>query len=237
LLSSGLPLRHFYLALFCPSESQRFFSRLLCSFCFSGPDNCHGKKLLKRLIPAGFLAYLTLPPLSALEEDELDKIDCEEFEHFADSASLNIFDFVFGVDILRLRTKLSYFTTDRYSATSLPQDNFRILFHTMRFDHELPDLIWNRETRNELRTSLERELINFHRHHIQDDVFVWNFSDFSVCYPSLLKNEVKVGSIYLRVFLQAGDSIAKSLSSPGILFEAIFRRFLFAWNGSDWEVS
>lgn len=238
LLRSGYPLLHFYLALYCPLESQRFFSRLVCGFCFSGSDSCHGKMLLKRLIPSGFLVYLSLPALSAQEEEELDNIDNEYFELSADFMSFSLLDLVTGIDTLRLRTKLSYFATERYPATSSREreDNFRILFHTMRFDHELPDLIWNKETRNELKVSLETELMNIHRQNNPDNI-IWNFHAFSVSYQSLLNNEVKVGSIYLRVFLQAGDSlVAKSLSNPRDLFEAIFRRFLFAWD-RDWEVS
>ena len=40
------------------------------------------------------------------------------------------------------------------SAKSLPE-NYRIMFHVITQDHKQPDLIWNEQTRLELRTSLE----------------------------------------------------------------------------------
>lgn len=244
ILSSGLLLRHFYFALFCPLGSQRFFSRLLCSFFFSGPDDYHGRIFLKHLVPTGFLSFLSLPPLGRMEEDELDKLEEEEFVPLA-SFPLELTDFVSGVDIQRLHTKLAYLNKNQgyYNQTSesgtkcvnyFYHNNLRILFHTMRFDHELPDLIWNKETRNELRISLETELVNFNSQN--EPNIVWNFHDFSISYPSLLTN-VKVGSIYLRVFLDAGNAVAKSVSNPKFVFDAIFRRFIFAWIDGDREVS
>ena len=43
-------------------------------------------------------------------------------------------------------------------STLVLQENFRIMFHVMTTDHQLPDLIWNEQTRLELRSSLETEL-------------------------------------------------------------------------------
>ena len=40
-------------------------------------------------------------------------------------------------------------------------ENFRIMFHMMTQDHELPDLIWNQQTRRELRHALEQEIKSF----------------------------------------------------------------------------
>jgi len=37
----------------------------------------------------------------------------------------------------------------------LPPENYRIMFHVMTQDHKLPDLIWNEQTRLELRSCLE----------------------------------------------------------------------------------
>ena len=54
------------------------------------------------------------------------------------------------------------------SATSAPvaptaPENFRIMFHVITQDHKLPDLIWNEQTRLELRSALEAELKEFER--------------------------------------------------------------------------
>ena len=63
-LNTGTLLQHFYFAIFSPLEGQRFLSRYLCSVLFSGVKDSPQKCLLRRMIPGGFLGYLSMPPLS-----------------------------------------------------------------------------------------------------------------------------------------------------------------------------
>ena len=42
-------------------------------------------------------------------------------------------------------------------------ENYRIMFHVITQDHQLPDLVWNEQTRLELRSTLEAELKEFER--------------------------------------------------------------------------
>jgi hypothetical protein len=63
-LGSGILLQHFYGAIFSVLQGQRFMNRLLCTIWFSGPSDGSQKLLLKRIIPAGFLPYLSMPILS-----------------------------------------------------------------------------------------------------------------------------------------------------------------------------
>merc|ERR1711991_892844 len=82
--------------------------------------------------------------------------------------------------------------------TSQLQENFRIMFHVMTQDHNLPDLIWNEHTRLELRSSMEAELNEFESEQRLRGVgkVAWNYQQFSVRYESL-NDELKVGSIYI----------------------------------------
>ena len=55
----------------------------------------------------------------------------------------------------------------------------------------------------------------------------WNYQQFAVRYESL-RDELKVGSIYIRHFLEADDAFIKTLQNPShpVLFEKLLRRML-----------
>lgn len=121
-------------------------------------------------------------------------------------------------------------------ASTIPQqqtpkqpENYRIMFHVMTQDHKLPDLIWNEQTRLELRSALETELKEFEREQrlLGMKKIAWNYQQFSIIYESL-RDEMKVGPIYVRYFLDAGDGFLRSLENPSpvVLFEKLFRRIL-----------
>ena len=63
-LNSGILLDHFFNSIFSPIDGQKFLSRYLCSLWFSGSADCAEKQLLKRLVPPGFLSFLSMPILS-----------------------------------------------------------------------------------------------------------------------------------------------------------------------------
>jgi hypothetical protein len=108
-------------------------------------------------------------------------------------------------------------------------ENYRIMFHVLTQDHKLPDLIWNEQTRLELRSTLEREIKEFEREqHLRGlRKVAWNYQQFYVHYESL-KDELQVGPIYVRHFLDAGDAFLRALENPShiVLFEKLFRRIL-----------
>lgn len=122
----------------------------------------------------------------------------------------------------------------RQAATTPPAppkqpENFRIMFHVMTQDHKLPDLIWNEQTRLELRSTLEAEIKEFEREQRLQGTkkIAWNYQQFSVMYESL-RDEMQVGPIYVRYFLDAGDAFLRQLENPShvVLFEKLFRRVL-----------
>jgi hypothetical protein len=108
-------------------------------------------------------------------------------------------------------------------------ENFRVMFHVMIKDHRLPDLIWNEQTRMELRHALESELTGFELEQMLRGAgkVAWNYQQFHVRYDSL-REELRVGPIYLRHFLDAPDAFIRGLQTPshGVLFEKLLRRVL-----------
>ena len=106
-------------------------------------------------------------------------------------------------------------------------ENFRIFFHVLTQDHSLADLIWSQQTRQELRAALEHEIQYIERQQEARGAqnVAWNHQQFKVDYPSL-DHEVKVGSVYMRLWLQAGDGFIQSWQDPVRLLELLFRRFL-----------
>ena len=109
----------------------------------------------------------------------------------------------------------------------LGQDNFRVLFFQLTQDQNLADLVWNARTRQELRTALEAELASFERQQLLRGVgrVAWNHEQFSIQYDSMA-GELCVGGVYLRLFMESGDSFVASLPNPQRLFELLVRRML-----------
>jgi hypothetical protein len=187
------------------------------------------------MVPHGFIAYLNMPPLSPAEEQQLDELENDAAEEnvreaLTDSGGegIVISDASSGTNTARLRFRISALATaSAKSGSHHRQENFRIFFHVLTQDHSLADLIWTQQTRRELRIALESELQYVNRELVARgvDAVAWNHQQFHVPYPSL-ENEVKVGDVYMRLWLQAGDGFIRSWDEPVRLFELLFRRFL-----------
>jgi len=246
-LSSGILLHHFYCSIFSPMEGQRFLSRYLVGLWMKGPSNCSEKKLLKRMLPSGFLPYLAMPLLSDMELDNLDDMErsaaIESMDNFGRLVMSSNDHFLAencswsesggsGANTKRMAKRIQSSNAKSEVSgggiSSLQPENFRILFHVLTKDHALPDLIWNQQTRRQLRISLETELSTLEREiYLRGgaEYMAWNHQQFSVEYPSL-REEVKVGTVYMRLWIQAGDSFIKQWEEPEKLFELLFRRLL-----------
>ena len=207
-------------------EGQRFLSRYLCSLWFSGPKECDEKRLLRRMVPHGFLTYLGMPPLSRVEEEQLDELERDGIEENVPDSALRTFGGgASGTNTARLRSRIALAAATVEQKSS--PENFRIFFHVLTQDHDLPDLIWSQQTRRELRIALESELAYVKREVEARgiDGIAWNHQQFQVHYPSLA-SEVKVGNVYMRLWLEAGDGFVRSWDEPLRLFEHLFRKFL-----------
>ena len=161
------------------------------------------------------------------EEEQLDQIDQGNKRETTDNLDVDDRNIGAGTNVSRLRQRFQFLSKNINNNSKEPGENFRIFFHVMEEDHSLPDLIWNKDTRQELKEALEIELKSI------DEVtktnggiekVAWNYQQFRVEYLCL-KSEVKVGSIYMRLWLQTGDSFIKSWDNPIRLFELLFRRY------------
>ncbi|XP_021638532.2 dnaJ homolog subfamily C GRV2 isoform X2 [Hevea brasiliensis] len=125
--------------------------------------------------------------------------------------------------------------------------NWHEFWRAFSLDHNRADLIWNERTRQELREGLQAEVhkLDVEKERTEDIVpggvtvemmtgqdsvpqISWNYSEFSVSYPSLSK-EVCVGQYYLRLLLDSGSSGRAQdfpLRDPVAFFRALYHRFL-----------
>ena len=226
-LSSAMILKYFHGAIFSPVEGYRFLCRYLCSLWFSGPMDCPEKRLLKRMVPHGFLPFLSMPGLSQMEQEQLDQLERDAIEGNIPEGSGNTMESsASGTNTARLRARIAIAHSQPNTKEKKPE-NYRIFFHVLTQDHSLPDLIWSQQTRRELRVALETEMQYMQREiEARGELRVaWNYQQFSVSYPSL-DHEVRVGDVYMRLWLQAGDGFIRSWEDPAGLFELLFRRFL-----------
>uniref|UniRef100_A0A5B6Z0E3 J domain-containing protein n=1 Tax=Davidia involucrata TaxID=16924 RepID=A0A5B6Z0E3_DAVIN len=125
--------------------------------------------------------------------------------------------------------------------------NWPEFWRAFSLDHNRADLIWNERTRQELREALQAEVhkLDVEKERTEDIIpggatveimtgqdsvpqISWNYSEFSVSYPSLSK-EVCVGQYYLRLLLESGSSGRAQdfpLRDPVAFFRALYHRFL-----------
>lgn len=122
--------------------------------------------------------------------------------------------------------------------------NWPEFWRAFSLDHNRADLIWNERTRQELREALQAEVhkLDVEKERTEDIVpggaiesgkdsvpqVSWNYSEFSVSYPSLSK-EVCVGQYYLRLLLESGSGGRAQdfpLRDPIAFFRALYHRFL-----------
>ena len=214
----------------------------------SGEDE--GKQLLRRILPSGLIEYLKFGSISDDQSCNLDQLE-EEFygsrykqslnspseaserEEFRSPIKSRLRERILAASNSR-RTQITVNDIDLmfHNCEEAPEErvnseNFRIMFHAMTQNHSLPDLIWNEQTRLELRDALEMELADLEkeqRRHIGKRI-AWNYTQFRVCYESL-DHIPRVGSIYLHPFLDAGHSFVVSLGNHEVLFEKLIRRVL-----------
>ncbi|XP_078442767.1 DNAJ heat shock N-terminal domain-containing protein isoform X2 [Wolffia australiana] len=125
--------------------------------------------------------------------------------------------------------------------------NWHEFWKEFGLDHNRADLIWNERTRQELRESLQAEVhkLDVEKERSEDIVpgsatmeafptadqaprISWNYTEFSVSYPSLAK-EVCVGQYYLRLLLESGNGCRAHdfpLRDPVKFFRALYHQFL-----------
>lgn len=84
--------------------------------------------------------------------------------------------------------------------------NLPLFFYQFQKDQNMPNLIWNHKTREELRSSLENELRQFSsdKDLSGNTMVAWNYEEFEVQY-NCLADEIKIGDYYIMLILEKDD--------------------------------
>ena len=99
----------------------------------------------------------------------------------------------------------------------------------MLHDHSTYTVIWNHETRNELKSALEKELNALKQ--AQDKVPegepkpLWNHEEFFIEYKSL-KDEIVIDGFYISKMVDQDSKVKLSIEKPSELFQAMYTRML-----------
>ncbi|GJQ87934.1 putative dnaJ homolog subfamily C member [Trypoxylus dichotomus] len=105
--------------------------------------------------------------------------------------------------------------------------NWLLFYWKFSQDHDLPNLIWNHKTREELRSALENEIRTFtsDRDLAGSALVAWNHQEFEVNYQCLA-DEVKIGDYYLRLLLEMDDNDDSPIRRSYEFFNDLYHRFL-----------
>lgn len=216
-LHEGAVLHHLHLALFAHTQSEREISRTLVAMWCDGNQDVEA--LLGRVLPNGLVLFL---------DATLDGPQAAAPQHHGSRGGLTEPLEAGSVSALRSRIKKS-----RNQGESL-RKNWMKFWTVATKDHELPDLIWNADVRDELRVALEQELTSFaqiQRSNQGNISVAWNHHAFYVTYPSLMQ-EKTVGSYFLRLLLsgrderQIADKVLQEAEEPRSFFNDFFCRCL-----------
>ncbi len=225
-LAEGVLLHQIRVAIFDPSPGRQFVARYLVSLWLADLHSA-GMSLLKRMVPSGLLHFLRAPGLSQSEADSLN--DTAEQKSASSTKEARRQKKRTG-RLASLRARIQSQSKGASAIRSLKGENFAMFFHMATVDHTLPDLIWNQNTKTELRTALEAEEREFERERdlAGSNRVAWNHSEFEVYYPSL-DGEIRIGNHYVRLLFDSGgvgDVAVRQLRDPAHFFECLYRRFL-----------
>lgn len=97
------------------------------------------------------------------------------------------------------------------------EKNWKLFYQKFARDHARATLIWNNKTRDELRETIDTEIRNFN---IDKDLglghtIAWNHKEFEVLYQCL-NDEIKIGSVYLRLLLEQGELTTDADTATGM---------------------
>jgi len=104
--------------------------------------------------------------------------------------------------------------------------NWTLFYYKFGKNLTEPNLIWNHETRQELKHALETEISNFSsdRDLLSGQLIAWNHQEFQVQYQCLA-DEVRIGDYYLRLLLERDDA-ELFIRRAYEFFNDLYHRFL-----------
>ncbi|XP_078489054.1 dnaJ homolog subfamily C member 13 [Ciona intestinalis] len=253
-LAEGALPRHLHTAMFTMSADTRLLinrqlSRHLLGLWVTGHPPAMG--LLKRILPAGLLAYLD-------SDDEVPQSE-QDLLHMRDNLKSAIDQTKQNSQwrqldrqlkqIERLVSKQANVLMTHWRDTIgiekqnqnqqkpivlrkrrqriKTEANWPLFYYNFTIDHAKPNLIWNHKTREELKTALENEMRAFH---IDQELgrtteIAWNHHEFEVQYECL-SDEIKIGDYYLRLLLEEEFEEELAIKRSYEFFNDLYHRFL-----------
>ncbi|RLN91635.1 hypothetical protein BBJ28_00008079 [Nothophytophthora sp. Chile5] len=221
-LDSGLTVKHLCKAFFHPSDNAKETYQYIASIWVTHHKLSHD--MLVRMLPHGFIRMISNPMVRKLlkkqrarQSDSMRRKSKhqlrEEFdgsEWFIRRMQLQIGTLFASGSAKEAKVKEDY---ERMNYPGESATDMALLSSMIDKDFLLPDLIWNAETRSELKTALEKAIEEFD--HFKADQAsasslvasvrsrsepAWNHAQFGVKYTSI-SQELQVDRFYLRVIL------------------------------------
>ncbi|KAG5676781.1 hypothetical protein PVAND_006590 [Polypedilum vanderplanki] len=245
--------RHLLIALYTPSNdstmaSHRQISKHLINLWVN--ENEDALALFSRIFPAGLLTFLDSNEQIPKDAEETDRVNFRDNLKLASQHSsgknvrLNYLIekhlegikhwgmALFDIEKLQQQQKMQnrpIVLRNRRQKKKKGDSNFNLplFFYNFHKNHNMPNLIWNHKTREELRAALENELRQFQADkELSGNMLVaWNFEEFEVKY-NCLADEIKIGDFYIRLLLENDDWPHNLIKNPTELFNAIYRKVL-----------
>lgn len=222
-LDTGLTIKHLHKAFFHPSDNAKETYQYIASIWVTHHKPSH--EMLVRILPHGFIRMISSPMLRKL----LKKQRARQTESVRRKTRLQLQKQVDGSEwfIRRMQLQIgTLFASDSVKEARVKEDPSRmnypgesstdmaLLSSVVGKDFLLPDLIWNEQTRAELKTALKLAINEFDQFKTnqtaQFSLIVsrkessepkWNHAQFSVRYESIAQ-ELQVDRFYLRVITE-----------------------------------
>lgn len=258
-LAEGALLKHLFIGLYSDFKRNetlgvQYLSRHLVALWSTKNDEA--RALYRRMFPLGLLNYLDSsekPPQSMISLPDRDNL---KLAYDAGNSSNNIvsnkinslkdmhpsvrvFERQLEQTIMHWREQIGLPKVDE-KVSSIPvlrkcrqrvkvEDNWEMFYYQFYQDHCKPDLIWNLNTRQELKHAIKKELDTFEsdRDKALGSLISWNNREFKVSYETLA-NEKRIGDYYLRLLLKDSENLLNviQIMNPFHFFSRLFLRYM-----------
>lgn len=222
-LDSGLTVNHLHKAFFHPSDNARETYQYVASIWVTHHKPSHD--MLVRILPQGFIRMISSPMVRKL----LKKQRARQTESMRRKSKVQSQGQIDGSEwfIRRMQLQIgTLFASGSVKEARVKEDPSRmnypgesstdmaLLSSMVGKDFLLPDLIWNEQTRNELKAALEMTIKEFNEYKANQAAALslvvsrkakteptWNHAQFAVRYESISR-ELQVDGFYLRVITE-----------------------------------
>ncbi|EMD43043.1 Hypothetical protein EHI5A_169700 [Entamoeba histolytica KU27] len=181
-------------------------------------DHKESESVLKRTIPSALLSYLDSP------DQPPEKLDITDDERQHPRHQMSTVASFWKKWNVRRSTNENEIRT-RQKRVIKQKRNWGMLVFQLHQQHRRADLIWNHQTREELKEAIDNEIRQLKKDQEEGEV-AWNYREFIVEYHSL-DNEVCVDGCFIKCLLEKGEI---TLSDPRDFFDTLYHRCLFETN-------